>query len=116
MAPYWGESFGNPHSSDHVIGWQADKAVREAASSIATLIGAAPDEIIFTSGATEANNLALLGLARGAPDRRRRILVSAIEHKCVLGAARALSAREEFKVETVPVDGEGLIDLNVLRR
>ena len=116
MAPYWGESFGNPHSSDHVIGWQADKAVRGAASSIAALIGADPDEIFFTSGATEANNLALLGLARRAPDGRRRILVSAIEHKCVLAAARALSAREGFMVETVPVDGEGFVDLSALEK
>ena len=116
MVPYWGESFGNPHSSDHVIGWQADKAVREATSSIAALIGADPDEIIFTSGATEANNLALLGLARRAPAGRRRILVSAIEHKCVLAAARTLSAREGFTVETIPVNGEGFIDLDVLER
>ena len=116
MAPYWGESFGNPHSSDHFIGWQADKAVCEAASSIAALIGSDPDEIIFTSGATEANNLALLGLARRAPTGRRRILVSAIEHKCVLAAARALSAREGFTVETFPVNGDGFIDLDALKR
>ena len=116
MAPYWGKSFGNPHSSDHFIGWRADKAVSEAASSIAALIGSDPDEIIFTSGATEANNLALLGLARRAPAGRRRILVSAIEHKCVLAAARALSAREGFTVETFPVNGEGFIDLNALER
>ena len=116
MVPYWGESFGNPHSIDHVIGWQADKAVREATSSIAALIGADPDEIIFTSGATEANNLALLGLARRAPAGRRRILVSAIEHKCVIAAARALSAREGFTVETIPVNGEGFIDLDALER
>ena len=116
MVPYWGESFGNPHSSDHVIGWQADKAVREATASIAALIGADPDEIIFTSGATEANNLALLGLARRAPAGRRRILVSAIEHKCVLAAARTLSAREGFTVETIPVNGEGFIELDVLER
>ncbi len=116
MAPYWGKSFGNPHSRDHDVGWQADKAVREAASSIATLIGADPDEIIFTSGATEANNLALLGLARRAPAGRRRILVSAIEHKCVLAAARSLSAREGFTVETIPVDGEGFVDLSALEK
>ena len=116
MAPYWAESFGNPHSSDHFIGWQADKAVSEAASSIAALIGSDPDEIIFTSGATEANNLALLGLARRATVGRRRILVSAIEHKCVLAAARALSAREGFTVETFPVNGEGFIDLDALER
>ena len=66
------------------------------------LIGADPDEIVFTSGATEANNLALFGLARRAPASRRRILVSAIEHKCVLAAARALGEREGFTVETIP--------------
>ena len=111
MAPYWNETFGNPHSSDHVVGWRADKAVKEAAESVAGLIGADADEIVFTSGATESNNLALFGLARRAPPGRNRILVSAIEHKCVLAAARALAAREGFIVETIPVDGEGFVDL-----
>ncbi len=116
MAPCWGSSFGNPHSSDHVIGWRADKAVQESAASVAALIGADADEVIFTSGATEANNLALLGLARGAGGGRRRVLVSAIEHKCVLGAARALSAVEGFTVETISVDGEGFIDFDELEQ
>ena len=115
MATYWSERFGNPHSNDHVVGWQAADAVREAASSIAALIGADPDEVIFTSGATEANNLALLGLARRAPSERRCILVSAIEHKCVLAAARSLAEREGFTIETIPVDGEGFVDLEALK-
>ena len=115
MAVYWSEEFGNPHSNDHVVGWQAADAVREAASSVAALIGADPDEVIFTSGATEANNLALLGLARRAPSERRRILVSAIEHKCVLAAARSLAEREGFTTETIPVDGEGFVDLEALK-
>lgn len=114
MAPHWAEAFGNPHSSDHVIGWRAADAVREAASSVAGLIGADPDEVVFTSGATEANNLALLGLARRAPPERRCILVSAIEHKCVLAAARSLAEREGFTVETIPVDREGFVDLTAL--
>ncbi len=114
MTPYWREAFGNPHSSDHIIGWRAAEAVREAASSVAALIGADADEMIFTSGATEANNLALLGLARRAPAEQRRILVSAIEHKCVLTAARSLAEREGFTVETIPVDGQGFIDLDTL--
>ena len=114
MAPYWNEAFGNPHSSDHVVGWRAEKAVQEAADSVAGLIGADADEIIFTSGATEANNLALFGLARRAPPGRNRILVSAIEHKCVLAAARALSGREGFVVEPIPVDREGFVDLGAL--
>ena len=114
MSPYWHESFGNPHSSDHVVGWGAAEAVRESQTSVAGLIGADPDEIVFTSGATEANNLALFGLARRAPEGRRQILVSAIEHKCVLAAARALAEREGFIVEIIPVDGEGFADLNAL--
>ena len=114
MAPYWNELFGNPHSSDHVVGWRSAEAVRVAATSVGALIGADPDEIVFTSGATEANNLALLGLGRRAPPERRRILVSAIEHKCVLAAARSLEERDGFTVETIPVDGEGFVDLEAL--
>ncbi len=116
MTPYWRELFGNPHSSDHVVGWRSAEAVRDAASLVGSLIGGDPDEIIFTSGATEANNLALLGLARHAQPRRRRILVSAIEHKCVLAAARSLEGREGFTVETIPVDGEGFVDVEALER
>ena len=114
MAPYWQESFGNPHSSDHIVGWQAAKAVDQSKATVAGLLGADPDEIIFTSGATEANNLALFGLARRAPPGQRRILVGATEHKCVLAAARALETRENFSVEQIPVDREGFIDLDAL--
>ena len=114
MAPYWQESFGNPHASDHIVGWRAAQAVEGAATSVAALIGADPDEVIFTSGATEANNLALLGLARRAPDSRRRILVSAIEHKCVLAAARVLEQREGFTVASIPVDRDGFVDIDAL--
>ena len=114
MAPHWRELFGNPHSGDHIVGWQAAKAVDQSKTTVAGLLGADPDEIIFTSGATEANNLALFGLARRAPPGQRRILVGATEHKCVLAAARALEARENFTVEQVPVDKEGFIDLDAL--
>ena len=114
MLPFWGDSFGNPHSNDHIVGWKAAEAVRESLTSVAALIGADPDEIVFTSGATEANNLALFGLARRAPPSRRRILVSAIEHKCVLAAARALAEHEGFIVEVIPVDSEGFVNLNAL--
>ena len=115
MAPHWGEAFGNPHSNDHAIGWRAADSVRKAATSVAGLIGADdPDEVVFTSGATEATNLALLGLGRRAPSDRRRILVSAVEHKSVLAAARSLVEREGFAIETVPVDGEGFVDLEAL--
>ena len=116
MAPYWHHFFGNPHSNDHVVGWRAAEAVQESLSSVAALVGADPDEVVFTSGATEANNLALFGLARRAPAERRRVLVSAIEHKCVLAAARALEEREGFQVESIPVDSEGFVDLDALER
>ncbi len=114
MEPYWRETFGNPHSSDHVMGWTADQAVSDAATSVADLIGVDASEIVFTSGATEANNLALLGLARRAPQGRRRILVSAIEHKSVLAAARALEEREGFSAEIIPVDHEGFVSRDAL--
>lgn len=115
MAPYHGESFGNPHSSDHVLGWESARAVERAAGQVARLIGADPDEIIFTSGATESNNMALLGLGRRVqPNGRRRILVSAIEHKCVLASAQALEEQYGFTVEQIPVDRWGCIELSAL--
>lgn len=115
MTPYWTELFGNPHSVDHAVGWRAAEAVEAAAGAIAELIGAEADEIVFTSGATEANNLALLGLADRAPSGRRRILVSAIEHKSMLSSARAAAARHGMSYELVPVDRDGLIDTDRLK-
>ena len=115
MEPYWSDQFGNPHSSNHSVGWRAAETVRASAASIAALIGADPDEIVFTSGATESNNLALIGLARRADPRRRRILISAIEHKCVFASARYLAEREGFVVETIPVDEHGFIEIDALR-
>ena len=115
MAPYQSESFGNPHSSDHSFGWEAARAIEKAAACVARLIGSDADEIMFTSGATESNNLALLGLGRRAyKGKRNRILVSAVEHKCVLGSARALEARSEFIVEQIPVDRQGRVNLSAL--
>ena len=115
MAPYHAESFGNPHSSDHCLGWQAARAVEEATARVAKLIGADPDEIFFTSGATESNNMALLGLGRRtAGGSRRRILVSAIEHKCVLASVRALEEHYGFAVDQIPVDWQGRVDLAAL--
>src|SRR4051794_3136874 len=114
MAPFWSETYGNPHSSDHEFGWRANAAVADATARVAAAIGADPDEIIFTSGATEANNLAILGLAARAPDSRRRILVSAIEHKCVLAATQATASRFKMTIETIPVDKRGIIDLGAL--
>ena len=115
MAPYFSDSFGNPHSSDHSLGWESARAVEEAATRLARLIGADSDEITFTSGATESNNLALLGLGRtAARGERRRILVSAIEHKCVLAIGRVLEEQCGLTVEQLPVDHEGFVILPVL--
>lgn len=115
MKPWYEELCGNPHSSDHVLGWRAKEAIDIAAKHVAGLIGADPDEIVFTSGATEANNLALLGLAHCAlQGNRRRILAGATEHKCVLAALRALEERYGFLIELIPVDACGFTDLNWL--
>ena len=109
MLPYFRDSFGNPHSADHTLGWKSSLAVEQAAAQVAALIGADPDEIIFTSGATEANNMALLGLARRVRplSSRRRFILSEIEHKCVLAAGRAISDQQALPVEHLPVDREG---------
>jgi len=115
MIPFLSDSFGNPHSSEHRIGWEAAQAVEVAAERVARLIRVDVDEIVFTSGATESNNIALLGLGRRATGgERRRILVSAIEHKSVIAVARVLERQCGFEVEQIPVDGEGMINLRTL--
>jgi len=115
MEPFLFDHPGNPHSSDHSFGWEANTAVENALRQIAAGIGADPDEIIFTSGATEANNLAILGAVARGGQKRRRILVSAVEHKCVLSAARASADRLGFTIDQVPVDRDGTIRLDSLR-
>lgn len=115
MEPYLRESFGNPHSADHILGWRAASDVEKARDSIAKLVGADTDEIIFTSGATEANNHALLGLASGPlGESRRQIIVSAIEHKCILQTAAALSENHGFEIKHLNVDKSGYVDHDIL--
>jgi cysteine desulfurase len=114
MLPFFSDRFGNPASSSHRFGWQAMEAVEQARREVAGLIGAAPREIVFTSGATESNNLALRGVAGLAPADRRRIVVSAIEHKSVLEAAKRLE-REGWGMAMVAVDRDGRLDLEALR-
>ncbi len=115
MRPFWEDSFANPHSTEHAMGREAEAAVEQARAEIAALIGAEAREIIFTSGATEANNLAIKGLARFHRDgERRRIVTVATEHKCVLESVRDLQA-EGFEPVILPVRPDGLLDLDALR-
>jgi cysteine desulfurase len=117
MRPFWEENVANPASVEHALGRAAAEAVDQARAHIAALIGADAKEIILTSGATESNNLAIKGAARFAaqhgPDRRR-ILTTAIEHKCVLESVRDLAA-EGFDPVILPVDANGLLHPDTLR-
>jgi cysteine desulfurase len=110
MLPWFGQHFGNPHSVDHEWGWQAEEAVEQARREIAALVGVSPADIIFTSGATEANNLALLGLAPALRERgRTHILASPLEHPCV-AACLDVMRDTGFEVTILPVDANGVID------
>jgi cysteine desulfurase len=113
MMPYLVERFGNPHSGSHAFGLEAADAVEWSREQVATLIGAEAREIIFTSGATESNNLAIKGAARFLKGRRNRVVTVATEHKCVLESCRALGG-EGFEVTVLPVCGDGLLDLGRL--
>lgn len=104
-------NFANPHAKDHVYGWQAAEAVEKARDEVADLIGATPLEITFTSGATESNNLAIIGLARGLMergDKRRHLITSKIEHKAVLEACELLE-KEGYRVTYLTPDEQGII-------
>ena len=115
MTVAFGDGFGNPHSSEHSVGWRAAEAVDAAALAVASLVGADRDEVIFTSGATEANNLAILGLADFArKSGRRRIIMSAVEHKSALAAGRAFASRVGCEMLLVGVNRDGFVDLSVL--
>ncbi|SFU78236.1 cysteine desulfurase [Methylobacterium sp. 174MFSha1.1] len=116
MREYLTKSFGNPHSFEHAFGWAAGQAVEKARSEVAAAVGADPDEIVFTSGATEANNIAVLGICRALPRERRRILVSAIEHKAVLEPALAAKDLFGVEVEMLPVGEDGIVDMPRLRQ
>jgi cysteine desulfurase len=110
MLPYLREEFGNAASRTHVYGWRAEAAVEQARDEIAAAIGARePREIVFTSGATESDNLALKGLLRARRERARELVISAVEHPAVADSAEALGA-EGFAVRTLPVDPGGRVD------
>ena len=115
MLPYFTERFGNPHSRQHGWGWEARDAVEAARAQVAALIGASAGEIVFTSGATESNNLALRGITAARADRPRHIVTAATEHKSVLDVCQSFE-REACSVTVLPVDAGGLVDPDALRR
>ncbi|AAY61696.1 Cysteine desulfurase IscS [Rickettsia felis URRWXCal2] len=114
MLPYFTTKFGNPHSRSHSFGWEAENAVEEARSRVARLIGADTKEIIFTSGATESNNLAIKGIAKFYGNKKNHIITVVSEHKCVLDACRHLE-QEGIKITYLPIKPNGIIDLETLK-
>ncbi|KAI1613151.1 cysteine desulfurase [Exophiala viscosa] len=115
MLPFLTGLYGNPHSRTHAYGWESEKAAEQAREHIAKLIGADPKEIIFTSGATESNNMSIKGVARffGRSGKKKHIITCQTEHKCVLDSCRHLQD-EGFDVTYLPVDHNGLVDLKQL--
>lgn len=113
MLPYQVGRFGNPHSRTHSYGWETEVAVENAREHIARLIGGTAKEIIFTSGATESNNMAIKGVAHFYKGKKNHIITTQTEHKCVLDSCRSLEV-EGFEVTYLPVQSDGLVDLNAL--
>jgi cysteine desulfurase len=114
MMPYFTHKFGNSGSRSHAYGWEAEEGTEKARAQVAKLIGADEKEVIFTSGATESNNLAIRGVAEFYKDRKNHIITTVTEHKCVLDTCRHLE-QQGFEVTYLPVRKDGLLDLDVLR-
>nr|WP_294356309.1 IscS subfamily cysteine desulfurase [Propionivibrio sp.] len=114
MIPYLVEKFGNPASRSHAFGWEAEAAVEEAREEVARLVNADPKEIVWTSGATESNNLALKGAANFYSGKGRHLITAKTEHKAVLDTCRELE-RQGFEVTYLDVQDNGLIDLDVFK-
>jgi len=114
MLPYFTELYGNAASRNHEFGWAAEQAVDKARKQIAELIGATAKEIIFTSGATESNNLAIKGVAEMYAEKGNHIITAATEHKAVLDTCKKLE-KNGCRVTYLPVMGDGLVDLDMLR-
>ncbi|KAH3675912.1 hypothetical protein WICPIJ_009211 [Wickerhamomyces pijperi] len=113
MLQFYTGLYGNPHSNTHSYGWETDKEIEKARKNIADLIGADPKEIIFTSGATESNNMAIKGVPRFYSKTKKHIITVKTEHKCILDSARHMQD-EGFEVTYLKVGEDGLIDLNEL--
>jgi cysteine desulfurase len=115
MLPYFTEHFGNPASTTHAYGWAAEAAVKQARETLAEAIAASPEEIVFTSGATEANNLAIKGIAEACFSQGRHLITVQTEHSAVLDPCRYLQSLG-FEVTFLPVQPDGLIDLKELEQ
>ncbi|XP_055541544.1 cysteine desulfurase, mitochondrial [Wyeomyia smithii] len=113
MLPYLTCYYGNPHSRTHAYGWESEDAMEKSRTQVARLIGSDPKEIIFTSGATESNNISVKGVARFYGTKKKHVITTQTEHKCVLDSCRALEA-EGFRVTYLPVQQNGLINLEAL--
>ena len=114
MLPYFTERFGNAASRNHKYGWEAEEAVEHARKQIADLIGASPKEIVFTSGATESDNLAIKGAAYMYREKGDHLITAVTEHKAVIDSCKRLE-KEGFRVTYLPVKKDGLVDLDQLR-
>ncbi|KAF8965204.1 cysteine desulfurase NFS1 [Flammula alnicola] len=113
MLPYLTDQYGNPHSRTHAYGWEAEQAVEDARKHVADLIGADAKDVVFTSGATETNNMAIKGVARFHKEKKRHIITTQTEHKCVLDSCRKLG-EEGFEITYLPVQKNGVISLEEL--
>ncbi len=113
MTPYFMEHYGNPHSRSHEFGWKSEAAIEIARELVASVIGAEAKEIVFTSGATESNNIAIKGVARFYKNKKNHIITAVTEHKCVIDTCRHLE-EEGFDVTYLKVKSDGLIDLDEL--
>jgi cysteine desulfurase len=115
MIPFFTEHFGNPSSTTHAYGWEAEAAVKKARETLAAAINATPEEIVFTSGATEANNLAIKGVAEAYFAKGRHVITVQTEHRAVLDPCGYLESLG-FEVTNLPVKPDGLLDLDILEK
>ena len=114
MLPYFREKYGNP-ASLHALGLEAENAINDSRNIVATALGARPEEIIFTSGATESNNLAIIGAALARKDKGIHLITSTVEHSSVINVMQRL-AKEGFELEVLPVDSEGFVNPDELKK
>ncbi|HTS61971.1 MAG TPA: aminotransferase class V-fold PLP-dependent enzyme, partial [Candidatus Acidoferrales bacterium] len=115
MLPYFTETFGNAASRNHEFGWKAEEGVERGREQVAKLIGATPKEIIWTSGATESDNLAIKGVAEMYREKGNHIITEVTEHKAVLDTCKRLE-KDGFEVTYLPVQKDGRVDLDDLRK